>query len=32
MSGKELWELFIKKNDIAETDYEEFALGMILIY
>lgn len=27
MSGKELWELFIKKNDIAETDYEEFAFG-----
>ena len=27
MSGKELWELFVKKNDIAETDYEEFAFG-----
>lgn len=27
MSGKELWELFIKNNDIAETDYEEFAFG-----
>ena len=27
MSGKELWELFVKKNDIFETDYEEFAFG-----
>ena len=27
MSGKELWGLFVKKNDIAETDYEEFAFG-----
>ena len=27
MLGKELWELFVKNNGIAETDYEEFAFG-----
>ena len=27
MSGKELWELFIKKNDIVKTNYEEFAFA-----
>ena len=27
MLGKELWELFVKNNNIVETDYEEFAFG-----
>ncbi len=27
MLGKELWELFVKNNDITETCYEEFAFG-----
>ena len=26
MLGKELWELFVKNNNIVETDYE-FAFG-----
>ena len=28
MTGKELWEEFIKKNDLADCEYEQWAFGV----